>query len=123
MKCVPHILIHESHTVSISAMSNSFHNIVSYSVNGRAPEEILLGKAPGTHPSLVHPHIAQEMSVPTEDTVGSQSPGTFVDGQVVYLRDLHPSATGRWAHANIVNKLEPLAYEVDILIVIADKLM
>jgi len=29
MKCVPHFLIHESHNVSISAMSSLFHSIVS----------------------------------------------------------------------------------------------
>ena len=84
-----------------------------YSVNGRTPEEILLGKAPGTQLSLFHPCIAREMSVPTEDTVGSQSPRTFVDGQVVYLHDLHPSVTGWWVPANIVHKLESFAYEVD----------
>jgi len=30
VKCVPHISICESHNASISAMSNSFHNIVSW---------------------------------------------------------------------------------------------
>jgi len=29
VKRVPHILMHESHNVSISAMSNSFHNITA----------------------------------------------------------------------------------------------
>ena len=29
VKCAPHILIRESHNASISAMSNSFHNICS----------------------------------------------------------------------------------------------
>jgi len=29
VKCAPHILICESHSISISAMANSFHNIIS----------------------------------------------------------------------------------------------
>ena len=28
MKCMPHILMHESYNTSISTMSNSFHNII-----------------------------------------------------------------------------------------------
>jgi len=36
MKCAPHILVCESHNDSISAMSNSFHNIISCEVSMRS---------------------------------------------------------------------------------------
>ena len=62
-------------------------------MTSHTPAEVLLGRVARTRLSLVHPCMAQRVSVATEDRVGSQSPRTFVDGQAVYLRDLRPSAT------------------------------
>ena len=81
---------------------------------GRTPAEILLGRAPRTWLSLVHPCLSQRMAVATEEHVGSHSPHTFVSGQAVYLRDLQPSATSKWVLADIVQKLGPLAYKVNV---------
>ena len=91
----------------------SYRNI-PHSVTGCTPAEILLGRAPRTQLSLVHPCMAQRMSIAAEERVGSQSPRTFADGQAVYVRDLRPSASSKRASANIVQKLGPLAYEVSI---------
>lgn len=58
--------------------------------------EILLGRAPKTRLSLVHPCMAQRMSIAAEGRVENQAPQTFEDGQAVYLRDLHPTASDKW---------------------------
>jgi len=67
-----------------------------HSVTGRIPAEILIGRAPRTRLSLVHPCLSQRMTVATEEQVGSHSPRTFENGQEVYLRDLRLSATSKW---------------------------
>ena len=71
-------------------------------MTGCTPAEILLERAPRTRLSLVHPCIAQRMSIVAEERVGNQSPRTFVDGQAVYVCDLRPCVSGKWASANIV---------------------
>jgi len=56
-----------------------------HSVTGRTPAEILLGRAPRTCLSLVHPCLSQRMTVVTEERVGGHSPRTFEPGQEVYI--------------------------------------
>ena len=85
-----------------------------HSVMCRTPAEILLGRAPRTWLSLVHPCLSQRMAVATEERIGSHSPRTFEPGQAVYLRDLRPSAASKWVPADIVQKLGPLTYKVNV---------
>jgi len=85
-----------------------------HSITGGTPAEILLGRAPRTWLSLVHPCLSQRMAMATEECVGSHSPRTFKPGQVVYLRDLRPSASNKWVPADIVQTLGPLAYKVNV---------
>ena len=97
----------------IAKFLSSYRN-TPHSVTGRTPAEILLGHAPRTRLSLVHPCLSQRMAVATEEHVGSHSPRTFEPGQAVYLQDLRPSATSKWVPADIAQKLGPLAYKVNI---------
>lgn len=81
---------------------------------GRTPAEILLGRALRTRLSLVHPCMAQRMSIAAEERVGDHAPRTFQDGQAAYLRDLCPTASSKWVAATIIHKLGPLVYEVAV---------
>ena len=69
-----------------------------HSIMGRVPAEILLGKLPRTHLSLIHPCTAQRMSIAMEKQVGHKSPRLFEVGQAVLLRDLRLNAPQRWRH-------------------------
>ena len=102
----------DSVEAKLSKFLTSYQN-TPHSVTGCTPAEILLGRVPRTRLSLVHPCMAQRVSVAMEERVGSHSRRTFVDSQAVYLRDLRPSATSRWVPAHVVRKLGPLAYVVD----------
>ena len=91
----------DSIEAKISKFLASYRN-TPHSVTGHTPAEILLGRAPRTRLPLVHPCIAQRMSIAAEERVESQSPRTFANGQAVYVRDLRPCVSGKWASANIV---------------------
>ena len=59
-----------------------------YSVTGRTPAEIILGRLPRTRLLLIHPCLSQRMSIAIGERVGHKTPRNFDKGQKVLLRDL-----------------------------------
>ena len=80
-------------------------------VTGRAPTELLLGRLPRTRLSLIHPCVSWQVSLTTEQGVGSKSSIAFNIGEKVLLQNLHPNALQKWRDAIIQG---PLTYKVII---------
>ena len=83
-----------------------------HTVTERTPAEILLGRAPRTRLSLVHPCLSQTLSSKAELKVGNTPLRNFEEGQEVLVRDHRPNAKSKWRKAKILARLGPLSYKV-----------
>jgi len=92
----------------------SMYRNTPHTVTGRTPTEILLGRAPHTQISLVHPRLSQTLSAKAELKVGSTPLRNFEEGQEVLTRDHRPDTKSKWRRAKILSRLGPLTYKVSI---------
>ena len=83
-------------------------------MTGRTPAEVLLGRAPRTRLSLVHPCLSNTLSAKAEMKVGSTLLRNFDEGQEVLVRNHRPNTKVKWRRARILAQLGPLNYEVSI---------
>ena len=103
----------DSLQTKITKFLSSYRN-TPHTVTGRTPAEILLGRAPRTHLSLVHPCLSNTLSTKAEMKVGSTLLRNFDEGQEVLVRDHRPNTKTKWRRAKILARLGPLNYEVSI---------
>ena len=84
----------------IAGFLSSYRN-TPHTVTGRTPAEVLLGRAPRTRLSLVHPCLSQALSAKAQLKVGSTPLRSFDVGQEVIMRDHRPSTESKWRKAKI----------------------
>ena len=80
----------------------------------RTPAEVLLGRAPQTRLSLVHPFLSQKLSAKAEVKIGSTPLNNFEEGQEVLIHDHRPDTKSKWRKAKILTCLGPLSYQVTV---------
>ena len=103
----------DSLQTKITKFLSSYRN-TPHTVTGRTPAEVLLGRAPRTRLSLVHPCLSNTLSAKAEMKVGSTPLRNFDEGQEVLVRDHRPNTKVKWRRARILARLGPLNYEVSI---------
>ena len=82
-----------------------------YTVTGRTPAEVLLGRAPRTRLCLVHPFLSQKLSAKAEVSTSLRN---FEEGQEVLICNHRPDTDSKWRKAKILARLGPLSYQVTV---------
>ena len=87
---------------------------VPHTVTGRSPAEIIFGRAPRTHLSMVLPNTAERLKSYLSPSENFQAMRKFQTGDSVWVRDYRPNATKKWTKGKIVTPVGTLTYDVHV---------
>ena len=102
---------------TFSAMLSDFlrtYRNVPHTETRRSPAELVFGRAPRTHLSMVLPNTGERLKSRLQPSETLKNSRSFKPGDAVWVRDCRPSASHKWEKGVIEAAVGPLSYIVDI---------
>ena len=96
---------------ALAAFLRTYRN-VPHTSTGKTPAEIIFGRVPRTHLSMVVPSMVDQMKDRLEQPENS-TPRMFVQGDRAWVRDYRPTA-GKWQRGIVHSCLGSLSYNVEL---------
>ena len=84
---------------------------VPHTVTKRTPAQVIFGRAPRTHLSMVLPNMSERVRQKS-NPLRMDKLRTFAIGDRVWVRDFRPSAEHRWVQGEVTAKIGMMCYQV-----------
>ena len=100
-----------SFTSSLANFLRAYRN-VPHTSTGHSPAELIFGRMPRTHLSMLLPSTAERVKAGLQPSENLLPPRRFKKGEDVWVRDYRPNAICKWTKAVIESVDGPLNYSV-----------
>ena len=97
--------------MTLAAFLRTYRN-VPHTSTGKTPAEIIFGRTPHTHLSMVVPSMVDRMRDSLEQPESS-TPRVFAQGDRVWVRDCRPNAK-KWQPGVVQSCMGSLSYNVEL---------
>ena len=91
----------------------TYRNVPHTSI-GCSPAELLFGRSPCTHLSMVLPNVSERVKATLQPTEEWKPARRFQEGDLVWVRDYRPNATCKWSKGVVRSVVGTLNYDVEI---------
>lgn len=97
---------------ALASFLRTYRN-VPHTSTGRTPEEIVFGRVPRTHLSMVVPSLSERVKESLQQPP-SATPRRFSEGDMVWVRDFRPNGGSKWQRGTVLRRTGALNYEIEL---------